>query len=189
MCLTSWAAPGLVQCCELRIWKQSWLQMGSCSYQEKKWGESGKLMLGFSSQAVQRLAALTAWLCAWWGGRCTFRWFDFSSVNRTLSALGFTWGKWRGLVRSCLLAHPGLWYIKWSAKSGKWFTTWSCWATKTSVFLKWDFNMFCYVAVFLPSLKMQNYCLMWRPIGISQDCLLFKVILQEVFLIFFNMFV
>lgn len=47
-------------------------------------------------------------------------------------------------------------------------------------------NEFCYVSIFLPSLKMQNYCLMWRPIGISRDCLLFKVILQEVFLIFFN---
>lgn len=156
---------------------------------KKKRGGSGKLMLGFSSQAVRRLTGLSAWLCAWWGGRCTFRWIDFSNVNGTVSAPGFTWGEWRGLVRSCLLAHPGLCYTKRSAKSEKWFTSWSCWATKTSVFLKGDFNMFSYVSVFLPSLKMQNYCLMCRPIGISQGCLLFKVIFQEVFLILFDMFV
>lgn len=81
------AAPNLVQCFELEIRKQFWLQVvHNRKTRWKRYINTRILFVGYIE-----VHSIRVWLCSWWGRSWSSRYLDFSNVSTAVSAAGFTW--------------------------------------------------------------------------------------------------
>lgn len=107
----AWAAPNFVQCFELEIRKQFWLQVVHNRKIRWKWYINARILF----VGCIKVHSLRVWLCSWWGGSWSSRYVDFSNVNTAVSAAGFTWDS---VGQGCLLDH--LDYVTWSEMQKLW---------------------------------------------------------------------